>query len=77
MPLTEVAIAGDNRGVINLKAAMASIQPTKVPNMERPKKGFNQYAEKLNGRAAMIGIVGLVLVELLTGKGLMTLLGLA
>ncbi|MGB3766064.1 MAG: chlorophyll a/b-binding protein [Phormidesmis sp.] len=56
---------------------MASIQPTKVPNMERPKKGFNQYAEQLNGRAAMIGIVGLVLVELITGKGLLTLLGLA
>ena len=56
---------------------MASIQPKKVPNMERPKKGFNQYAEQLNGRAAMIGIVGLVLVELLTGKGILTLLGLA
>ena len=60
-----------------MRAAMASIQPTKVPNMERPKKGFNQYAEKLNGRAAMIGIIGLILLELLTGKGLMTLLGLA
>ncbi|MEM6451417.1 MAG: hypothetical protein AAF703_14010 [Cyanobacteria bacterium P01_D01_bin.105] len=56
---------------------MARIQPTKVPNMERPKKGFNQYAEQLNGRAAMIGLVGLVLIELLTGKGLLTLLGLA
>ncbi|PZO22501.1 MAG: hypothetical protein DCF25_02545 [Leptolyngbya foveolarum] len=57
--------------------AMVSIQPKKVPNMERPKKGFNQYAEQLNGRGAMIGIVGLILVELLTGKGLLTLLGLA
>lgn len=56
---------------------MVSIQPKKVPNMERPKKGFNQYAEQLNGRGAMIGIVGLILVELLTGKGLLTLLGLA
>lgn len=56
---------------------MASIQPTKVPNMERPKKGFNRYAEQLNGRAAMIGIVGLVVVELVTGKGLLSLLGLA
>ncbi|MFK8182607.1 MAG: hypothetical protein AB8B99_04480 [Phormidesmis sp.] len=45
--------------------------------MERPKKGFNQYAEQLNGRAAMIGLVALVLIELLTGKGIMTLLGLA
>ena len=56
---------------------MARIQPTKIPDMERPKKGFNKYAEQLNGRAAMVGIVALVLIELLTGKGLMTLLGLA
>ncbi len=56
---------------------MASIQPTKVPNMERPKKGFNQYAERLNGRAAMVGMVALVVIELLTGKGLLTLIGLA
>lgn len=56
---------------------MASIQPTKVPNMERPKKGFNQHAERLNGRAAMIGIAALILIQLLTGKGLLTLLGLA
>lgn len=56
---------------------MASIQPTKVPNMERPRKGFNKYAEQLNGRAAMVGIVGLILIELITGKGLLTLLGLA
>lgn len=56
---------------------MASIQPTKVPNMERPKKGFNRYAERLNGRAAMVGMVALVVIELLTGKGLLTLIGLA
>ena len=55
---------------------MASIQPTKIPNMERPKKGFNQYAERLNGRAAMIGIAVLIGIELLTGKGLLTLIGL-
>ena len=55
---------------------MASIQPSKLPNMERPKKGFNQYAEQLNGRAAMIGILGLVLIELITGKGLLSVLGL-
>ena len=59
-----------------LKAAMASIQPTKVPNMERPKKGFNQYAERLNGRAAMVGMAALIFIELLTGKGLLALLGL-
>ncbi len=56
---------------------MASIQPTKVPKMDRPKKGFNQYAEQLNGRAAMIGFAALILIELVTGKGLLSLIGLA
>lgn len=55
---------------------MASIEPTKIPKMERPKKGFNHYAEQLNGRAAMVGIAALILIELLTGKGLLTLLGI-
>ena len=55
---------------------MANLQPTKVPNMKRPKKGFNEYAEQLNGRAAMVGFLALVLIELLTGKGLLTLIGL-
>ncbi|PZO47144.1 MAG: hypothetical protein DCF15_19410, partial [Phormidesmis priestleyi] len=46
------------------------------PVRERPQKGFNQHAERLNGRAAMIGIAALILIQLLTGKGLLTLLGL-
>lgn len=32
--------------------------------------GFNQHAEKLNGRLAMIGFVSLLLLEALTGNGL-------
>jgi hypothetical protein len=56
---------------------MASIQPTQVPNMKRPKKGFNRFSERLNGRAAMVGFAALVLIELLSGKGLLTLLGLS
>lgn len=34
--------------------------------------GFNQYAEKLNGRLAMIGFVSLLGFELATGQGLIT-----
>ncbi len=56
---------------------MASIQPTHIPNLERPKKGFNQHAERLNGRLAMVGFAALVVIELLTGKGLLSLLGWA
>jgi hypothetical protein len=34
--------------------------------------GFNKYAEKLNGRLAMIGFVSLLGFEVLTGQGLIT-----
>ncbi|MBR8826430.1 MAG: high light inducible protein [Gomphosphaeria aponina SAG 52.96 = DSM 107014] len=32
--------------------------------------GFNKYAEKLNGRLAMIGFVSLLAFETITGQGL-------
>ncbi|MBL1208198.1 chlorophyll a/b-binding protein [Geminocystis sp. GBBB08] len=34
--------------------------------------GFNKYAEKLNGRLAMIGFISLISFEVLTGQGLIT-----
>ncbi|WP_088890527.1 chlorophyll a/b-binding protein [Leptolyngbya ohadii] len=34
--------------------------------------GFNEYAEKLNGRLAMIGFVSAIAVEALTGHGVVT-----
>jgi hypothetical protein len=33
--------------------------------------GFTQYAEKLNGRLAMIGFISLIAFEVLTGQGLL------
>ncbi|NJK27917.1 MAG: hypothetical protein HC925_04475 [Coleofasciculaceae cyanobacterium SM2_3_26] len=51
-------------------------QPTTTPKWEEPKLGFNDYAERLNGRAAMIGFVAVLLVEYFTGKGLLAWLGL-
>jgi hypothetical protein len=35
-----------------------------------PRAGFTEYAEKLNGRLAMIGFVSLIAVEVMTGNGL-------
>ncbi len=55
---------------------MDKIQPTTTPNIEDPKFGFNKYAERLNGRAAMIGFVLIIAIEYLTGKGLLSWLGL-
>ncbi|MBE9095199.1 chlorophyll a/b-binding protein [Tychonema sp. LEGE 07203] len=36
--------------------------------------GFTKYAEKINGRFAMIGFVSLLAIEVLTGQGFLTLL---
>jgi hypothetical protein len=55
---------------------MTEPQPTQTPKLEDPKFGFNDYAERLNGRAAMIGFVITRLIEYLTGQGLLSWLGL-
>lgn len=55
---------------------MTSMQPTTTPKLEEPKFGFNDYAERLNGRAAMIGFVAALIVEYVTGQGVMSWLGL-
>jgi hypothetical protein len=55
---------------------MTSTQPTTAPKLDNPKFGFNDYAERLNGRAAMIGFVLTIAIEYVTGQGLLTWLGL-
>lgn len=55
---------------------MTQSPPTITPKLASPKFGFNDYAERLNGRAAMIGFVLTVAIEYLTGQGLLSWLGL-
>lgn len=69
--MTGKGFAINERGQQNKVA----IQP-KVYVDSTPKFGFTPYAEKLNGRLAMIGFVALVVVEVLTGKGLLGWLNL-
>ncbi|MBW4512113.1 MAG: high light inducible protein [Scytonematopsis contorta HA4267-MV1] len=57
--------AVNERGKINKVA----IEP-KVYVDTTPTFGFTNYAEKLNGRLAMIGFIALIVVELSTGHGL-------
>jgi hypothetical protein len=45
-------------------------------DIEEGKVGFVPYAEKLNGRLAMIGFAALLIIEILYSKGLLTLMGL-
>ena len=35
------------------------------------RAGFTEYAEKLNGRLAMIGIIAAIVTEIITGHGLL------
>lgn len=51
-------------------------QPSVKPSLDVPKFGFNDYAERLNGRAAMVGFALTLIIELVTGKGVMAWLGL-
>ncbi|MBF2077260.1 MAG: hypothetical protein IGR76_01765 [Synechococcales cyanobacterium T60_A2020_003] len=55
---------------------MTKPQPTVTPKLDEPKFGFNSYAERLNGRAAMIGFVLTLLIEYVTRQGLLAWLGL-
>jgi hypothetical protein len=50
-----------------------AIEP-KMYVMEEQQFGFTEHAEKLNGRLAMLGFVSLLIVEALTGHGLVGLL---
>jgi hypothetical protein len=55
---------------------MTQPQPATTPKLEEPKFGFNEYAERLNGRAAMIGFVLTLIIEYVTGQSLLAWLGL-
>ncbi|CAA9213387.1 hypothetical protein AVDCRST_MAG92-203 [uncultured Coleofasciculus sp.] len=45
-------------------------------NQPEPAFGWTPYAEQINGRFAMIGFVGLLLLEVITDQGLLSWLGL-
>ncbi|WP_160295985.1 hypothetical protein [Aliterella atlantica] len=51
-------------------------QPTVQPKLQQPKFGFNEYAERLNGRAAMIGFGLMLIIEYFTNQGVLGWLGL-
>lgn len=60
----------------NTETKATIVEPTHQPTIQRPKSGFNSYAERLNGRAAMVGFVAIIVIELVTGKGFLSWLGL-
>lgn len=52
----------------------ADSQRTDLP--VEPSFGWNDYAERVNGRFAMMGFVILLLLEVVSGQDLFTWLGL-
>lgn len=57
----------DDQGKMNNFA----IEPTVYVDTES-RTGFTEYAERLNGRLAMIGFISLIATEVLTGEGLVS-----
>jgi hypothetical protein len=51
-------------------------QDPETPDEPAPSFGFNLYAEKVNGRFAMIGFAALMLLEIITHQDFFTWLGL-
>ena len=49
---------------------------TTTPQAPEPKLGFTRFAELWNGRLAMIGFLAAILVEMVTGQGILAQLGL-
>ncbi len=47
------------------------IQPKLVPQRRLPRYGFHAHTERLNGRAAMLGFIALLAVEIQLGHGLL------
>lgn len=50
--------------------------PPEKFNQPEPAFGFSPYAEQINGRFAMIGFVGLLVLEFFTRQDFFTWLGL-
>ncbi|HEY9672617.1 MAG TPA: chlorophyll a/b-binding protein [Waterburya sp.] len=61
---------------MNTETTSAPESSNESYNQPEPAFGWTPYAEQINGRFAMIGFVGLIILELLTGQGLLSWLGL-
>ena len=47
------------------------IEPKEIPQRRLPRYGFHIHTERLNGRAAMLGFIALLAVEIKLGHGLL------
>jgi hypothetical protein len=68
-PTQTAGYTTDQEGLINNHAVMP-----KPYLQKQPRLGFTEFAERINGRFAMIGFVALVLTEWVTNKSFISLL---
>lgn len=47
-----------------------------IPEVEEPAFGWTRYAERMNGRFAMLGFIALLIIELVSNQGFLAWLGL-
>ena len=66
----------ENPQVTDADAASASEQTPPHSSAETPDFGWTEYAERINGRFAMVGFIALLLLELVTHQDFFTWLGL-
>lgn len=52
-------------------------QPKKIPEIPAPMFGFVEYAERINSRAAMIGFIGILIIEFFANRGILQLAGIS
>lgn len=61
---------------VNLPSEPSETSQQDTPDLPEPGFGWTQYAEKINGRFAMVGFVALLVTELVTNQDFITWLGL-
>ena len=69
------AFTKDDRGILNNWAIEPNMYVDDANGKDGNRFGFTEYAELLNGRAAMIGFTAVIIIELLTGKGFLQVIG--
>lgn len=71
-PKPRSSFVKDEQGLLNNFA----IEPKMYVDQGEERFGLTQYAEIINGRLAMIGFIGLIVLELVTDKGILEIVGL-
>ena len=68
-----LALAAASRRPANclMKPVQPMLDPTTIPVRRLPRYGFHTHTERLNGRAAMLGFIALLVVEIKLGHGLL------